>query len=374
METPKKVVLIGDKDHPIVAPSTPDTVASTPSPQRNRNLYHHSSPISPQTNARRQLGGVGGKCHSSPIPGSLPRHLHLSHIQKRLGNKSSRCQQCRSRVHRFIAIYVIVVVSLYNNFAISNRNVRVVSNRSQRVLFRGRPCPTINAAKRQILLLNVGTMRSFIYPTAQEYYYSNQINDIQNTSNAQIHQIWYFSLGDNSLIGKNAANVDFPPVNMTDLQYLKKKYDVPVLEIYNSSKPFPPHFYEREDMYNFFKRTPSGFMQAYRVQLAFEIALEYANTCGVDWTYLIRTRPDYICTSPVQLDLSQYDEFESRYMIHDDSWRYPIADFFYVLDKTAAVSIVTNFTENYFTLPSEVLPLGWTNPESKLYFLSYVPV
>ena len=74
METPKKVVLIEDKDHPIVAPSTPDIVASTPSPQRNRNLYHHSSPISPQTNARRQLGGVGGKGHSTPIPGSLPRH------------------------------------------------------------------------------------------------------------------------------------------------------------------------------------------------------------------------------------------------------------------------------------------------------------
>ena len=129
METPKKVVLIGDNDHPIVAPSTPDTVASTPSPQRNRNLYHHSSPISPQTNARRQLGGVGGNGHSSPIPDSLPRHLHLSHIQKRLGNKSSRCQQCHSRVRRrFIAIYVIVVVSLYNNFTISNRNV---SNESQ---------------------------------------------------------------------------------------------------------------------------------------------------------------------------------------------------------------------------------------------------
>ena len=131
METPKKVVLIGDKDHNlIVAPSTPDTVASTPSPQRNRNLYHHSSPISPQTNARRQLlGGVGGegKGHSSPIL-ALPHHLHLSHIQKRLGNKSSRCQQCRSRVRRFIAIYVIVVVSLYNNFTISNRNY---SNESQ---------------------------------------------------------------------------------------------------------------------------------------------------------------------------------------------------------------------------------------------------
>ena len=160
---------------------------------------------------------------------------------------------------------------------------------------------------------------------------------------------------------------------MTDLQYLQEKYDVPVLEVYNSSKPFPPYFYERLDMWNR-GHTSSGFMQSYRVQLAFEIALEYANTCGVDCTYLIRTRPDYICASPLQLNLSQYDGLDKRYMIHDDSWRYPIADFFYVLDKTAAVSIVTNFTENYFTLPSEVLPLGWTNPESKLYFLSYVPV
>ena len=79
METPKKVVLIGDKDHLIVAPSTPDTVASTPSPQRNRNLYHHSSPISPQTNARRQLGGHRGARlwtalkHFLPIAAGLPR-------------------------------------------------------------------------------------------------------------------------------------------------------------------------------------------------------------------------------------------------------------------------------------------------------------
>lgn len=161
---------------------------------------------------------------------------------------------------------------------------------------------------------------------------------------------------------------------MTDLQYLQEKYDVPVLEVYNSSKPFPPYFYERLDMWNR-GHTSSGFMQSYRVQLAFEIALEYANTCGVDCTYLIRTRPDYICASPLQLNLSQYDGLDKRYMIHDDSWRYPIADFFYVLDKTAAVSIVTNFTENYFTLPSEVLPPGRTNPEGKLYFfLSYVPV
>ena len=161
---------------------------------------------------------------------------------------------------------------------------------------------------------------------------------------------------------------------MTDLQYLQEKYDVPVLEVYNSSKPFPPYFYERLDMWNR-GHTSSGFMQSYRVQLAFEIALEYANTCGVDWTYFIRTRPDYICASPLQLNLSQYDGLDKRYMIHDDSWRYPIADFFYVLDKTAAVSIVTNFTENYFTLPSEVLPPGRTNPEGKLYFfLSYVPV
>ena len=84
------------------------------------------------------------------------------------------------------------------------------STSSSNVLFRGRPCPTINAAKRQILLLNVGTVRSFIYSTAQKYYYSNQINDIQYTSNAQIHQIWYFSLSDNSQIDKHAKNVDFP--------------------------------------------------------------------------------------------------------------------------------------------------------------------
>ena len=54
--------------HPIVPPSTsttpgkPDTVASTPSPQRNRILYHHSSPIFSQMSARKQRG--------------LPRHHH----------------------------------------------------------------------------------------------------------------------------------------------------------------------------------------------------------------------------------------------------------------------------------------------------------
>ena len=98
METPKKVVLIGDKDHPIVAPSTPDTVASTPSPQRNRNLYHHSSPISPQTNARRQLGGVGGKGRSSPMPDSLPCHQTI------LPPPTSY-----SKVKRFVMVLMVAV-------------------------------------------------------------------------------------------------------------------------------------------------------------------------------------------------------------------------------------------------------------------------
>ena len=257
------------------------------------------------------------------------------------------------RVTRLIVIYVLAIIILAGYSKLKSPDVVTVETKTAqsaqpRVSFRERPCPTIDTTKRQILLLNVGSVRSFIYPTTHQYYHKHQIEAIQNTSNAQIHQIWYFSLSDSTLHNKHAthAEVDFPTVNMTELRDMQLNYDAfAVFELYNSSEPIPKHY---QMMIK--QLLPSAFIQAYRIQLAFETALEYANTCGVEWTHLIRTRPDYICTSPVQLDLSQYDELESRYIIHDNSWNFKVADFFYVFDRAAALSVITNFTENYSEL------------------------
>lgn len=51
-------------------------------------------------------------------------------------------------------------------------------------------CPIIDPNKTQVLLLNVGSVRSFTYPTIHEYYYRNQVQSLEKSSNAQVHQIW----------------------------------------------------------------------------------------------------------------------------------------------------------------------------------------
>ena len=51
-------------------------------------------------------------------------------------------------------------------------------------------CPTVDPSKTRIILLVVGSVRSFIYPTMHEYYYRNQVKILESYSNAQVHQIW----------------------------------------------------------------------------------------------------------------------------------------------------------------------------------------
>mmetsp|Transcript_36925 Transcript_36925/g.66416 ORF Transcript_36925/g.66416 Transcript_36925/m.66416 type:complete len:370 (+) Transcript_36925:227-1336(+) len=249
----------------------------------------------------------------------------------------------------------------------------MVSNKQR--YFGGRPCPTIDPTKRQILLLNVGSVRSFMYPTAQRFYYSNQFETIQNNSNAQVHQIWYFSLHDamkeqeDTRKGPAHRKKQFPVTNLTHLQYLQNLYNVPVLELYNSSATYQAisnYSLNRKcsethgSGLHFFKRSPHIYAQARAIQSAFDVALKYATACKVEWSYLIRTRPDYICTSPLGLNLSQYLSQE-KFFIQDEGWVFKVADFFYALDRAAAESLLTNFTENYH-LPCDFTPPGGAEP------------
>ena len=173
-------------------------------------------------------------------------------------------------------------------------------------------CPEIDQSKRQVLVVNMGSVRSFIYPTVHEYYYMNQVKALEDKGN-QMHQIWYFSLND---VGRRQG---FPVANRTHIQHLQRIYDVPVLEFYNTTIPNPPTNFERNP-YNRNCTTMgttenlfSGYAQAYHMQNAFKLAMEYAQQCNVEWKYFIRTRPDYICTSPLTLDFSQHQSYKSAY-------------------------------------------------------------
>ena len=91
--------------HPIVPSSTtpgkPDTVASTPSPQRNRNLYHHSSPIFSQISARKQRG--------------LPRH-----------HQPDNKRFFSSHIVKLVLVAIVIILCANETFFVRRRLIPVV--------------------------------------------------------------------------------------------------------------------------------------------------------------------------------------------------------------------------------------------------------
>ncbi len=148
-------------------------------------------------------------------------------------------------------------------------------------------CPTVDPSKTQIILLVVGTVRSFIYPTMHEYYYQNQVK-ILESSNAQVHQIWYFSLSE-------VTKKIFPPANVTHLQHLQSLYNASVLTLYDATNLTLPEEFEQNPYHRncsgvHFHNIASQYAQSYHLQSAFKVAMEYAKSCNVDWSFVIRSR------------------------------------------------------------------------------------
>ena len=81
------------------------------------------------------------------------------------------------------------------------------------------------------------------------------------------------------------------------MKKLQQLYNVPVLKMYDSSSIDYPKEMSQENPFNrncsgvtFDFSVYSAYAQAYRLQTAYELAMDYARHCNIDWTYIVRTR------------------------------------------------------------------------------------
>ena len=240
-------------------------------------------------------------------------------------------------------------------------------------MFRGRPCTSIDSTKKQVLLLNVGSVRSFMHPTIHEYYYFHQVEAIQNNSNVQVHQIWYISLDDAS----SKKLQEYPIVNLTALQRLQQLYNVAVLETYDAKTMAFPEAFSKNDPYNRkcpgpikFNLAAASYALAYHLQSAYQIAMMYTEHCNVDWQYLIRTRPDYACTEAITLDLPntynskkmiQYTgntTMNKPHFVYDSSWGSNVSDLFFAMDREACKKLFPQYLQKFYNVPCYFTPPG----------------
>ena len=160
---------------------------------------------------------------------------------------------------------------------------------------------------------------------------------------------------------------------MSDLQHLQQHYGVPVLELYNASISYPEDFEVNPFNRNCtdFKLHRQGhtiYAQAYHLQSAFQLVTSYASECNVDWSYLIKSRPDIICTRPVMWNLTEYAlSTPEQHLIFDDSWGHKIADYAFAMNKQAAQTLFPNYLDNYFTIPCNATSSN-ANSESEYLF------
>ncbi len=231
-------------------------------------------------------------------------------------------------------------------------------------------CPSIDPDKDQILLVVVGSLRSLIFPSNQDLYFRNIVQSLQNNSNAQIHQIWYFSLGDASSWGDVKQSSPFPKATMSDLQLMQAHNNVPLLEVYNASQLVYPDFVFSHNYRNCTgtdMHLPDGvYAQTYHLQSAINLALTYSDKCRVNWKYLVKSRPDWVCDLPLPLNLRLYDNHTEAVIIFDDNWRFPIGDQFYAMNKATTQKLFSDILYMHVNLPCEATPPGFYNSESYL--------
>ena len=136
-------------------------------------------------------------------------------------------------------------------------------------------------------------------------------------------------------------------------------YDVPVLEMYESTLTGD---FDESNPYGRnctgVRTNPAGYAQTILTQSAFQIAMKYADDCNINWTHIVRTRPDYICTSPLPWNTTQYESQggPERYFMFDTSWQWMVGDHMYALNRAASEQLFPNYLKKYIDLPCNLSP------------------
>mmetsp|Transcript_32070 Transcript_32070/g.54724 ORF Transcript_32070/g.54724 Transcript_32070/m.54724 type:complete len:359 (-) Transcript_32070:675-1751(-) len=239
-------------------------------------------------------------------------------------------------------------------------------------------CPSIDPNKTQVLLLVIGSVRSFSYYSIHSNYYTNVVSSLKN-QNVQVHQIWYFSLDDISSWDNRMKGVPkFPPSNLTQLQQLQRLYTANVLAFYKSSISYPNDLNT-----NPFNRSCTGFKmdkprgiyaQAYHLQEAYRVAMNYVDKCEVsNWSYLVKTRPDWTCLEPIQWNLEkinepyqaslplpgEVEENRTGIFLYDSSWGSIVSDIQFLMDRAAVQKLFPEYLNKYSCLPCSATPANW---------------
>lgn len=263
-------------------------------------------------------------------------------------------------------------------------------------------CQAIDRSKTQIILLVMGTVRSFMNPVAYENYYRNQVRSIEIRSNAQIHQLWYFASDDVDITSESKPKTDpgYPTADLQHLRQIQKRYGAPVMEFYPAAVSFPENF----DANPYNRNCPavsndsmkgmspkSGYAKNTNLQNGFQLVQDYASKCNVkNYDYFMRTRPDIVCSTPAVIHFAKIKPEQPKgHFIHDATWAYSVADYLFAMDRTAAEQLFLggspnqelmstspnynnngNFVDNFYKLPCEATPPGPIhNPE---FFLGAV--
>lgn len=241
-------------------------------------------------------------------------------------------------------------------------------------------CQVIDPTKMQIILLNMGTVRSFLDKLVHEQYYRNEVRSIEIRSNVQIHQLWYFASDDDEINSETVqpkTESGYPQADLERLRELQNRYGAPVMEFYPAAVPFPPYTdsnpYQRNcssvTHHSMFGTSPkSGYAQNYHLQNAFQLVQEYVEKCDVNYEYLIRTRPDLVCSTPAPFHFLTYKnehKHGKKHFIHDNSWNWPVADYLWAVNRRAAEQLflggrhhIHTFMDNFYNLPCEATPQG----------------